>query len=108
MDGDNMFSITSRYFGIETAEVAIADRKTRKFVRRRFISPMEQFALVREHVVVSGDRLDNLAARYLGDPEQFWRICDANNVIDPNELTRKIGARIRITLPDGVSGAPHA
>ena len=34
-----------------------------------------------------GDRLDNIAARYLGDPEQFWRICDANGAMRPDELT---------------------
>lgn len=29
------------------------------------------------------DRIDRLAARALGDPRQFWRLCDANDVIDP-------------------------
>ena len=53
-------------------------------------------------------RLDNLAAEYLGDPEQFWRICDANGVLRPDELTDTIGRRIRITLPDGIPGAPNA
>jgi hypothetical protein len=28
--------------------------------------------------VVEGDRLDNLAARFLGDPLLCWMICDAN------------------------------
>jgi nucleoid-associated protein YgaU len=48
---------------------------------------------------VQGDRLDNLAARYLGDPEQFWKICDANNVLRPDELTEEIGRVVRIALP---------
>ena len=42
--------------------------------------------LLAEHVVVRGDRLDLIAAAYLGDPTQFWRICDANPVIHPEEL----------------------
>ena len=103
-----MFSLTSRYYGIETAELVTAAGQTVKYVRRRLLPAAERFALLQEHVVSGGERLDNIAARYLGDPEQFWRICDANNTIDPDELTRLIGARIRITLPEGVPGAPHA
>jgi len=103
-----MFTITSRYFGLETAETRTAEGTNVRYVRRRFILPPEQFALLHEHSVAGGDRLDNITARYLGDPEQFWRICDANNVLDPHELTDVVGARIRITLPAGVPGAPHA
>jgi nucleoid-associated protein YgaU len=39
-----------------------------------------------EHRVVAGDRLDLLAARYFGDPLQFWRIADANPAASPDEL----------------------
>jgi hypothetical protein len=60
---------------------------------------------VQEHAVVAADRLDNLAARYLGDPEQFWRLCDANRALQPAELTQRIGQRLKITLPDGITGA---
>ena len=35
-----------------------------------------------------GDRLDLIAAKYLGDPLIFWLICDANGAIDPNDLVR--------------------
>ena len=30
--------------------------------------------------------MDLLAARYLGDHAGFWRICDANLALDPDEL----------------------
>jgi len=52
--------------------------------------------------VTQSDRLDNLAARYLGDPELFWRICDANAATVPDDLTDTIGERILITLPQGL------
>jgi hypothetical protein len=45
---------------------------------------------------VEGDRLDNFTARYLGDPEQFWRLGDANEEMQPNQLTEEVGRAIRI------------
>ena len=59
--------------------------------------------LLGEHVVVAGDRLDNLAAQVLGDPEQFWRLCDANGAMLPDELL-EIGRALRITMPEGIPG----
>jgi hypothetical protein len=61
-----------------------------------------------EHTVTQGERLDNIAAQYLGDPEQFWRICDANAVLRPDELTDTTGRRIRITMPAGIPATPNA
>lgn len=40
----------------------------------------------REHRVVEGERLDQLAQRYYGDPLLFWLICDANDAIFPEDL----------------------
>ncbi len=40
----------------------------------------------REHRVIAGERLDQLAYRYYGDPLLFWLICDANDVIFPEDL----------------------
>ncbi|RPI88962.1 MAG: LysM domain-containing protein, partial [Planctomycetaceae bacterium] len=51
------------------------------------------------HLVTEGDRLDNITARYLGDPTQFWRVCDANLVLLPDELSDEPGESIRIALP---------
>jgi hypothetical protein len=100
------FSPTSRYFGIPTATIEKVG-KTIAYVRRRFIAPPERFSLLREHTVRDGERLDTIAADELGDPEQFWRICDANGAIRPDELTEVAGRRLRITLPEGIPGTPH-
>jgi hypothetical protein len=78
------------------------------YVRRRFLPPPDRFALLQEHEVKQGDRLDNITARYLGDPEQFWRVADANNALDPVELTDTEGRRLRITLPEGIPGGDDA
>ena len=102
--GPIYFSATSRYHGVETATFQTRDGSTVVYVRRRFLPDPEQFVLLQEHAVTEGERLDNITAKYLGDPEQFWRICDANNVMDPAELTEAPGDKIRITLPEGIPG----
>lgn len=101
-----MFEPTSRYYAIETAELTILDAagepRVVRYVRRRFITSAPSRATLVSHAVVQGERLDHLAARYLGDPGQFWRICDANNVLRPEELVEKPGRRIDIPLPGGL------
>lgn len=99
-----MFPITSRYYNIERTERETADGQKIVYLRRRFVPPAERFELLQEHVVTEAERLDNITAQYLGDPEQFWRVCDANNAVRPDELTEEVGRRLRITLPEGIPG----
>jgi len=103
-----MFPITSRYYAIERVEHETPDGKKIVHLRRRFVPPPERFELLQEHAVAEGERLDNITAQYLGDPEQFWRICDANTAMRPDELTETIGRRLRITLPEGIPGNRNA
>ena len=98
------FPPTSRYADVEVAQLTLADGRTVAYLRRRFLPAPESFALLREHAVRAGNRLDQVAALYLGDPEQFWRIADANGAAAPEELTDEVGRRLRITLPAGVPG----
>lgn len=102
-----LFPSNSRYQNVETRKLTRPDGSELVYLARRFVPPPERMALLQEHLVVQGDRIDNIAARYLGDPEQFWRICDANRARRPAELTEAIGRRLRITLPEGVPGAPN-
>ena len=44
--------------------------------------PPESSSRIQEHAVAQGERLD-YSRRTTGDPEQFWRICDANAALDP-------------------------
>jgi hypothetical protein len=98
------FPPTSRYALIEITKIVDAGGIETVYLRRRFIPPPERFALLSEHVVTQGERIDNITAQHLDDPEQFWRICDANRAMRPDELTATIGRRLRITLPEGVAG----
>jgi len=94
----------NRYHGLETATLTLADGREAIYLRRRFVPQPEQYALLQEHVVSQGERLDNISAHYLGDPEQFWQLCDANRALRPAELTETVGRRLRITLPPGIPG----
>jgi hypothetical protein len=98
------FPATSRYSGIATVQFADSTGRVVVYLRRRFVPSPAHFALLQEHRVQQSDRLDNIAAHYLGDPEQFWRLCDANGVLRPDELTETVGRRIRVTLPEGIPG----
>ena len=101
------FQSTSRYYSTETDTYETRDGQLIRYLCRRFLPPLDRFTLVQEVVVAQGDRLDNITARYLGDPEAFWRLCDANPILRPEEL-EVIGRHIRITLPEGIPGTPNA
>ena len=96
------FPMTSRYYRIETATLETIDHKTVVYLRRRFVPAANRFALLQEHVVIDGERPDHVAAAHLGDAEQFWRICDANDVMHPNDLTAVAGRKFECysSLPD--------
>lgn len=100
----DFLSATSRYHKSETSEYVSHTGKTIIYFKRRFLPSADRFTLLQEHVVSEGERLDNITAHYLGDPEQFWRIADANDAMHPDELTATIGRRLRITLPEGIAG----
>lgn len=97
-----MFDRSSRYANSETTtlEVTGPDGTVRevRYVRRRFIPSAANSTVVVEHTVAAGERLDNLTARYLGDPAQFWRVCDTNGAMDPKEL-EVTGRSIKIAMP---------
>jgi len=74
------------------------------FLRRRFCPSPERFAPLYELRITEGARRDVLAARHLGDAELWWRLADANGVVDPRDLTDPVGRTLRITLAEGVQG----
>jgi hypothetical protein len=91
------FAPTSRYAGVGTATLTRAGA-TVGYLRRRFLPRGSEQPLLAQVTVAEGDRLDLIAARTLGDPEQFWRVCDANDAMDPADL-EVTGRTLRVTLP---------
>lgn len=102
------FAPTSRYYGIPTAQHVLPDGRTVVYVTRRFLPPTENFTPLETLVVGAGERLDNLAARHLGDPQQAWRLCDANGAMLPEALVAEAGTALALTLPEGVAGVDDA
>ena len=101
----NLFASTSRYYGIDTATLVRADGSSVTYLRRRFVPSPDVFQLLQTCTVTQGQRLDNIAAQYLGDPESFWRIADANGAMRPEDLLTPLGRTLRITLPQGITGS---
>src|SRR5687768_13534183 len=98
------FPPTSRYYGLPLATLEPAEGDPIVYLTRRFVPGSDRFATSGWHVVTEGERMDIVAASALGDPEAFWRICDANDALRPDDLTAEVGRRIRLTLPEGLPG----
>ena len=98
-----MFDTTSRYFSIATTTIDVADpdggTREVRYIKRRIIPASASMTTLLEHTFVEGERLDMITARYLGDPTQFWRVCDANNVMEPEEL-EEVNRPIKIAMPN--------
>ena len=100
------FAPTSRYYSIDIALLVQPDGQQLPYLRRRLLPQASRFALLREHVVMGGERLDRIAAQELGDPELSWRLCDTNDAMQPDDLVAVVGRRLRVTLPEGIPGLP--
>jgi hypothetical protein len=93
----------SRYCGVPLAVLQRRpDEPGAVYVRRRFIPAASTLAIAVRHAVAAQDRPDLLGVNYLGDALLYWRIADANAVVDPNELTDMLGRRVDIPLPPGM------
>ncbi len=95
----------SRYDDVPTTTLDVADaegsRRRVRYYQRRFPPAPGAMSALATHVVAPSDRLDLLSFRYTGDPLGFWRICDANAAVDPDDLVGNdaVGSEIAIPLP---------
>lgn len=94
-----MFDPGSRYANLPIAALTDQEGRHIAYVTRRFLPQGASMPLLVEAQVGQGDRLDLIAARTLGDPEHFWRICDANDALDPWALIQEPGRRLRVPVP---------
>ncbi len=104
------FPTDSRYYAYSTLTYTDPSGNMVSYLARRIVPQpgAPNYSTVATHTVKQGDRLDMIAAKYLGDPLMFWLICDANGAIRPNQLVETPGKVVNITTPQGVPGAPNA
>ena len=93
---------SSRYYGAGINRYIPAGGIPVVYLARRIVPQPSVYVSVQNYVVVENDRIDNLSARFLGDPLLFWMICDANVATDPDELTAQKGRSILIPLASAV------
>lgn len=88
-----MFFKGSRYERVATHDIKDTRDRVIIYKRIRFIPDTPA---IQQHTVVQGERLDLIAHRYYRDPELFWRICDSNKAMLPDELVAETGRQILI------------
>ena len=98
------FPPDSRYHGLPMRRMTLSDGREVAFVGRRFLPPLDTYETIAIHAVQDGDRLDLLAAQYFADPEQGWRIPEANAVRDPRAVLVQAGSRIAIAAASKLQG----
>jgi hypothetical protein len=102
---NTLFDSSSRYFRNPARTMDIGPGRTVAYLQRRFLPPSSSFETIQQYTVTEGVRLDNIAAKFMADPALFWRLCDANDAMRPEALTETVGAKLRITMPQGVTGS---
>jgi hypothetical protein len=90
-----VFAKTSRYADVPDA--VFTDARGREIVYKK-LRLVPSPPAIQVHEVGRGERLDRIAFRYFRDPEQFWRLCDANAALRPDDLTSELGRRLRVPL----------
>ena len=94
-----MFDHTSRYYRLGDAQYTAPDGTTIVYKCRRFLPQGQALPLLLSAHVQRNDRMDLIAARTLGEPEQFWRLCDANDAMNPFDLADRPGRALRVPPP---------
>lgn len=104
------FPTDSRYYGYSVLQYQAPDGTTVPYLARRIVPQpgAPNYATINQYTVQQGDRLDLIAARFLGDPLMAWLLCDANGAMDPRDLVAAPGRVLAITTPQGIPGGTVA
>jgi hypothetical protein len=87
----------SRYEKVPEASIIDATGREIRYKTTRFITDPQAIG---GHRVQNGERLDHMAWQHFRDPERFWRICDANRALWPDDLLEE-AAILRIPPSEG-------
>ena len=92
-----MFFKGSRYATVPTATIVDETGRLIAYKTTRFIPDTPA---VVGHMIVGGERLDHIAWQHYRDAERYWRICDANHALWPNDLL-EVGRVILVPPSEG-------
>ena len=92
-----MFFKGSRYATLPDLTMLDSNGREVRYKAIRFIPDAPAFV---GHLVSQNERLDHIAAQHYRDAERFWRICDANRALWPDDL-QEPGRVIAIPPSDG-------
>jgi len=88
-----------RYHELEVAEHTLPDGTSVRYRRRRMLPRGGDLPVLGRVTISEGDRLDLLTARSYGSADALWRICDANDCMNPLELTEEVGVQLTVPIP---------
>jgi hypothetical protein len=93
------FALNSRYRGVPLRTRTAADGTVEAYVGRRIVPAMERYGVLGRRRLADDDRIDRIAADAFGDPEQYWKICDANGDPEPASAAGPAGRLLVIPMP---------
>lgn len=76
------------------------------YLARTILPLASSFKPQSSYTIQAGDRIDNLAARLLGNPLFYWMLLEANNASDPASLCAVPGRKIIVPAIVGQSTDP--
>lgn len=88
----------SRYNRSAVLTWTASDGTSLPYLERRWLPAGSAEPLVRV-TVAAGDRLDQLAARWLGNAEVWWQIADEAGVLHPSEAVARPGDSLVVPVP---------
>lgn len=97
-----MFTSNSRYNNLPQLQYRTEEGDIINYVSRRILPPLQQLKIIKQFMLIEGDRPDLIAYRHLGDPLVYWQIADANGVMHPRQLIAKPGQLLVVALPQGM------
>jgi hypothetical protein len=80
-----VFHPGSRYVKPSLETYSAVDRRGREVQALPMIEPPRETS-IGSYVRKQGQRLDHLAASFLGDPHAYWRIAELNGAVLPDSL----------------------
>jgi nucleoid-associated protein YgaU len=76
------------------------------YLARTILPLASTFKPQTSYTILAGDRLDNIAAKVLGNPMLYWMLLEANNASDPAMLCAAPGRKIIVPAVVGQSSNP--